>query len=396
MALIPLEEPTTRRIPPDRVALFALGFRPFYLLAALFALLAIPAWMLVLAGVLTPPLAGVWWHAHEMLFGFAVAVIVGFLFTAGRNWTGLPTPSGRPLAALAAVWLAGRLAMALDGGVVAAAIDLAFLPLAAFALARVLVKARSKRNYFLVAMLSLLTLANLCFHLLRFGVVGGDPLVAIHFALALVVVIETAIAGRVVPMFTANALRGIHQWQHPRLNIAAIVATALALVLWASGVAGALAGALALVAALLQAVRCAGWNPRAALAKPLLWILHLSHLWIPVGLALLAAAQWGWLPRSAGIHALGIGATAGLILGMITRTALGHTGRMLESGKVEAAAYVLIQAAAAARVLTLAAFPALALVGIQVAAVAWTLAFLLYLVRYAPMLIRARVDGREG
>lgn len=396
MALIPLEEPTTRRVPPNKLALFALGFRPFYLLAALFAVIVVPAWVLVLAGRLTPPMPGVWWHAHEMLYGFAVAVIVGFLFTAGRNWTGLPTPSGRPLAALAAVWLAGRFAMAFGGGAIAAAIDLAFLPAAAIALARVLLRASSKRNYFLVVLLTLLTAANLAFHLARFGLAGDDPLVAVHFALALVVVIETTIAGRVVPMFTSNALRGIRQWQHPRLNQAAIGATALALALWAAGAEGAAAGAFALLAALLQAVRCAGWNPRAALAKPLLWILHLSHLWIPVGLALLAAAQWGWLPRSAGVHALGIGATAGLIMGMITRTALGHTGRMLESGPVEAAAYVLVQVAAAARVITLAAVPAAALAGIHLAATAWAIAFLLYLWRYLPMLLRARVDGREG
>lgn len=396
MALIPLEEPTTRRVPPDRLALFALGFRPFYLLAAGFAVLAVPAWVLVLAGWLTPPIAGLWWHAHEMLFGFAVAVIVGFLLTAGRNWTGLPTPSGRPLAALAALWLAGRLAMIAGDGVVVAAVDLAFLPVAAIALGRVLVKARSKRNYFLLVMLAALTLANLVFHLARFGFAGGDPLLPLHFALGLVVVIETTIAGRVVPMFTSNALRGIRQWQHPRLNIAAIVGTALGLGLWAAGVEGAWVGGVALLAALLQAVRCAGWNPRAALAKPLLWILHLSHLWIPVGLALLAAAQWGWVPRSAGIHALGIGATAGLIMGMITRTALGHTGRMLESGPVEAAAYVLVQVAAVARVLTLAVIPAAALAGIHLAATAWVLAFVFYLWRYLPMLVRARVDGREG
>lgn len=396
MALIPLEEPTTRRVPPDKLALFALGFRPFYLLAAAFAVLVVPAWVLVLAGWLTPPIPGLWWHAHEMLFGFAVAVIVGFLLTAGRNWTGLPTPAGRPLAALAALWLAGRLAMIADEGALVAAIDLAFLPVAAVALGRVLVKARSKRNYFLLVMLAALTLANLVFHLARLGFAAVDPLLPLHCALGLVVVIETTIAGRVVPMFTSNALRGIRQWQHPRLNMAAIVGTALALGLWAAGVEGAWVGGVALFAAVLQAVRCAGWNPRAALAKPLLWILHLSHLWIPVGLALLAAAQWGWMPRSAGVHALGIGATAGLIMGMITRTALGHTGRMLESGPVEAAAYVLVQVAAVARVLTLAAIPAAALAGIHLAATAWVLAFVLYLWRYLPMLLRARVDGREG
>lgn len=396
MALIPLEEPTLKRAAPKGFAPFALGFRPFYLLAASFAALAIPAWVAMLGGLFAPPMPSMWWHAHEMLFGFAVAVIVGFLFTAGRNWTGLPTPTGARLAALAGVWLAGRLAMAFGSGPWAAAVDLAFLPLAAFALARVLVKARSTRNYFLPALLVLLTLGNLAFHLAQLGLVTWDPLQAVHFGLALVVVIETAIGGRVIPMFTFNALRGIWQWRNPRLDAAAIGTTAAALVLWALQWVPVLAGGLALLAAVLQTVRCVGWNPRAALARPLLWILHLGHLWIPLGLALVAASQWGWVARSAAVHAFAIGATGGLILGMITRTALGHTGRMLEAGKLESWAYGAVLAAAAARVITLLALPTLAWGGVLIAALAWALAFCLYLVRYVPILLRPRIDGKEG
>ena len=396
MALLSLSEsPDRGNSCSRRLAVLALGFRPFYLLAALFAASVIPLWVLVLAGKLATPLQAIWWHAHEMLFGFVTAVIVGFLFTAGRNWTGLDTPTGGGLAALALLWLAGRIAMILGGGAFAAAVDWLFLPLAAAALARVLWRARSRRNYFIVAILAALSLSNLAFHLARLGILPGDPLTALHFALAVIILLETIIAGRVVPSFTATAIHGVRQWQRAWLNRAAIGATAAALLLWVF-VGGPWTAVLCLIAALLQLVRSVGWNPWATRRVPLLWILHVSHLWIPVGLALLAAAQFGGVPRSAGVHALAIGATAGLIIGMITRTALGHTGRRLFAGRIETAAYLLVQLAAVVRVLTLAALPSAAMLGVHIAACAWTIAFLLYLWRYLPFLLRPRADGQPG
>lgn len=380
---------------PARFALFALGFRPFYLLAAAFAALAIPAWVLVLSNVVSVPMPGVLWHAHEMIFGFAVAVIIGFLFTAGRNWTGLPTPTGAQLAALAGLWLLGRIGMAFSGGAVAAAIDVAFLPAAAVALALVLIKAESRRNYFIIVLLSVLALANIAFHLSRLEVLASAPLRPLWFALGLITVLETVIGGRVIPMFTASALRGVKQWQNRRFELASIAMTAIALLLWVLEFA-AIGAPVAAVAAALQFARCIGWNPWAARRTPLLWILHLAHLWIPVGLTLLAFVQWGVLPRSAGVHALAIGATGGLIIGMITRTALGHTGRMLVAGKIEVIAYVSVQLAAFSRVLTMIAFPGLALSGIHLAAALWALAFGLYFIRYLPWLVRSRPDGRAG
>ncbi|TAH48982.1 MAG: NnrS family protein [Betaproteobacteria bacterium] len=395
MALIRLDEPTTHRIPPDTFSLFALGFRPFYLLAAMFSMVAIPLWALVYSGVLHTQIPGIWWHAHEMIFGFAAAVIVGFLFTAGKTWTGLDTPTGKPLAVLAAVWIAGRLAMAFGGNLIAALADVVFLPVCATIFFAVLLRSKSQRNYFIGGLLCVLSVANLAFHLAQLGVVAVDPLKTLHFALGLIVLLETIIAGRVVPMFTANALRGVKQWRNKGFDYTAIGFTAAALVLWA-GEAGPWAAAVAVIAALLQFVRAGGWNPWATRVNALLWILHVSHLWIPVGLLLLAATQWGLLPRSAGVHALAIGATGGLIIGMITRTALGHTGRMLVAGPVETAAYVLVQIAAVARVLTVAAIPAAATGGVHLAATLWAIAFALYAWRYFPFLTRARVDGKPG
>lgn len=395
MALIPLEEPTTKRIPPDTFSLWALAFRPFYLLAAAFAAIAVPIWVVVFSGGLQTPIPGMWWHAHEMIFGFAAAVIVGFLLTAGRNWTGLDTPAGGPLAALAALWLAGRLAMAFGSGAWVAVIDLAFLPVAAALLLRVLVRAKSRRNYFVGALPGLLALANLVFHLAALQLIDADPLAAMHFALGLIVVLESIVGGRVIPMFTFNVIRGIRQWRDKRLDWAAVIATGIALLLWAAG-AGAWAAAVSFAAALLQALRVGGWNPWATRKVSLLWVLHLSYMWIPAGLALIGLTQLGLLPRSAGIHALAIGATGGLIIGMITRTALGHTGRMLAAGRIETVAYALVQFAALVRVLSVAFIPAAAIGGIHAAATLWALGFLLYLWRYTPFLLKARVDGKEG
>ena len=394
--MLNLNEKLAERAPQSSsFALFALGFRPFYLLASAFAALAIPLWILVLSGVVSLPMPGVQWHAHEMIFGFAVAVIVGFLFTAGRNWTGLPTPTGKALAALAGLWLLGRIGMALSGGWLAALVDVAFLPAAAVALALVLIKAESRRNYFIIVLLSVLALANITFHLSRFDVFVLEPLRPLWFALALITLLETVIGGRVIPMFTASAVRGVKQWQNRRFELTSIAMTAIALLLWVLDV-GVIGAPIAALAASLQFARCIGWNPWAARRTPLLWILHLAHLWIPVGLTLLALVQWGFLPRSAGVHALAIGATGGLIIGMITRTALGHTGRMLVASKVEVTAYVLVQLAALSRVLTVIAFPSLALSGIHLAATLWALAFGLYFIRYLPWLIRSRPDGRLG
>lgn len=398
--LIPLGEPTRRPPPPaGGVAIFALGFRPFYLLAAALAVIAVPLWLAAYAGHLRLPgdLPPVDWHAHEMLFGFACAVIIGFLLTAGRNWTGLDTPSGLPLALLAGLWIAGRLAMLGGPSVIRSLVDLAFLPVAAFALGRVLVRARSRRNYFVLVVLGALAAANVLFHARALGLLAGDPLQGTHFALALVIVLTTVIGGRVIPMFTVNGLRGaVGYLPSPRRDVAAIGLTALALLAWAGRLPAGIAGALAIAAAAAQLLRISRWNGWAARKVPLLWILHLSHTWIPLGLVLLALAQWRLLPASAAMHGLALGTMSGLILGMITRTALGHTGRMLVAGPVETAAYVALHVAVLARVLPPIVAPGVYPEGLHVAALAWCIAFALYLVRYAPMLWRPRVDGKPG
>ena len=399
MGIVPLEEPRpSSATSQGKIALLALGFRPFYLLAAAFAAIVIPAWLAIFAGLLAPPSAipGLLWHAHEMLFGFACAVIAGFLFTAGRAWTGQPTPTGIPLAMLALLWLAGRLAFIVAPIWIAAPLDFAFLPAVAIALARVLVRAGNKRNYFAPLLLAALAAANLLFHLRVSGIMGGDPLQGVIIGLALVTVLETIIGGRIIPNFTSNGLGGLKIDRNQALEKAALALSIVALLAWALGVPGWLVVPGATLAAALQFARSLSWHPGATLKTPLLWILHLSHGWIVPGLLLIAASELGWVPRSVAVHALGIGAMAGLIMGMITRTALGHTGRTLVAGGIETTCYALIHLAVLARVLPTLLAPALYWPGLVLAGVAWSAAFLLYLTRYGPILWRPRIDGKPG
>lgn len=398
MPLIPIAEPRVPpRTPPTGWALFALGFRPFYLLAAGLAMLFVPLWIGVLVGGvgLSPALSPMVWHGHEMIFGFAAAVIVGFLFTAVRNWTGLDTPTGKPLAALALLWVAARLALLFGPRWLGALLDVAFLPLAAIPLARLLFRAKQRRNYILLLILALLSVANVLVHAGDAGWLAVSPLTGLHLAVALITVLETVIAGRIVPSFTANALK-VTSFKHVYLEWAAVLPTAAALLAWALNGPPQIVGAVALLAAAAQAVRCWGWRPAGTWRKPLLWILHLSHAWIIVALLLLGLAGMGIGSGVPVLHILTVGSMAGLILGMITRTALGHTGRMLVGGRTELAAYLLLELALLARVLPVMVWPEAYRAGLVISALAWTTCFALYLWKYTPMLLRVRPDGRVG
>jgi uncharacterized protein involved in response to NO len=385
-------------VTSSRFALFNLGFRPFYLLAALLAVLGVPVWVAQWYAVIPQPgqFGGMAWHAHEMVFGFAAAVITGFLFTAARNWAGLPTPTGAALAALAALWLAGRLAMLTGPGVLAALVDCAFLPLVALSLWFPL-KRSGNRNLFFVGLLLLFAAANLLFHLARLGVLALPPTVPARGALFLVVLIVSIMSGRVTPSFTKNAMPSANVRRVAALDAAAIGVLATALAAELAGTPAWLLAPLAGAAAALHAVRLVLWDPLSTLRSPILWILHLSYAWIPLGMILLAvSAIYPEIPAGLFLHALGTGAVGGSIIGMITRTARGHTARPLQAGGRETLAYVLVHVAAALRVFGPLALPAqygAVLIG---AATAWSLAFVLYLIVYLPILSLPRLDGRPG
>ncbi|KAB8058855.1 NnrS family protein [Janthinobacterium sp. FT14W] len=403
MAVTPVSEPSTRAASSGaapwhaRHAVWQLGFRPFYLLAAVFAAISIPLWLASYAGLLTGgPQVGLGWHMHEMVFGFALAVVVGFLYTAGRNWTGLPTPHGALLMALAGLWLAGRVAMLCGPGFVAALLEWLFVPLAAWPLYRVLRRSGNTRNLFLVGLLALLALANGLFHAAVLGWLPLSLFVPVQAAIFIIVLIESVIGARVIPMFTRNGAPGSTPVASPKRALAAVACMAAAAIAWLAGAPAWLTAPLAICAAGASLANLLAWQPQRTMRVPLLWILHLSYAWIGVGFALLALASLDLLPASAAFHALTVGSMAGLIIGMMTRTTLGHTGRPLKAGRAEAAMYWLIQLGALARLLAAIGPASLVPPFLLAAGLCWTLAFILYALVYAPYLWRARVDGREG
>lgn len=394
-----LPEPASRL----RFAFAAKGFRPFFVLASAFAVAIVPLWIATLNGVIgqSTYLDPVSWHAHEMIFGFAVAVIAGFLLTAVGNWTKRETLVGRPLLLLSGVWLFGRAVMTfpdlLPRGVVALA-DLAFLPLLALALARPLIAAGNRRNFVMLALLGALFVANGAVHLEALGMVPvGSARRACTVALDVVLVVVLIIAGRVFPMFTRNAtgittIRSLPWLDRAAIGLMVAVTGADALAMDAK-----LAGSLAGVAGFVAGARAIHWGARHSLREPLLWVLHAGYAWLVLGLLLRAAAAWSAVVSvSSAAHALSVGAIGSLTLGMMARVALGHTGRPLAAPRVMSWAFAAISGAAIVRVFVPVLWPGAYVESLIVAAALWAAAFAAYLVTYAPVLARPRADGKSG
>ena len=407
--LITLEPAADSLRPTSRgLALFQLGFRPFYLLAAAFAAITLPLWVAVFCGWIDwgKSLGPALWHAHEMVYGFALAVISGFLFTAAKTWTGLATPAGRALVLRAALWIAARIAFAagaVDWGV---SLDLLFLASIALPLARILVATRNRRNYFVFLLLGAFAAADIVFWVAHNQKLDVSPMAPVHFGLFLVVMLISVMGGRVIPSFTANALPGVWQWRNTRLDQVALAFTAAALIAFLAGGTGmtsatdshvaTLTAALCIVAAALQTIRLFGWNPWATRKNPMLWILHTAYAWIPLGLMLAALATRNVLSPIVALHAFSVGAIGGMIIGMITRTALGHTGRPMRAGTAEFVMFGLIQLAAVIRVFLPLAWPARYVEFVIASGICWSIAFALYVAVYLPRLAQSRVDGRAG
>jgi uncharacterized protein involved in response to NO len=390
--------------PDGWPALFAYGFRPFFLGAGIYALLAMLGWLASHFGLGLPAHATAVGHGHEMLFGYAAAVLAGFLLTAVPSWTGGEPIRGARLAALFGLWLAGRIAFwlapALPSALVAAA-DLVFLPALALMLIVPLARAEKKHNLVFVLVLLLLTASNLIIHLERLGVSQPGASYGLLVTVDLFALLITVIGGRVIPSFTSNALtasgRADRVTRHPLLDRAAIGAMALLLLADLALPESRLGGAVALAAALVQAVRLALWRPLVTLRAPILWILHLSYGWLVVALAVKGfGGVTDLIAPSLGIHVLTIGAIGGMTLAFMTRASLGHTGRALEVHPLTVAAYGLISIAVLARVALPLADARLYALGITLSGIAWALAFALFAAVYAPILTRPRRDGRPG
>ena len=385
-------------IPP----VWRLAFRPFFLAGSLFALLAIPLWISAWTGLwpgFQPTGGWLSWHRHEMLFGFAMAIVAGFLLTAGQTWTGQPGVSGNRLMALAVVWLLARLGW-LFGLPLALLIplDLLFMLGVTGLMARMLWVARQKRNYPIIAVLGLMSAVDV---LVLCGIALGDAGLQRQGVLAglwLVAALMAIIGGRVIPFFTQRGLgrtEAVKPWLW--LDVALLVGTGLIAALYAAGVAlqqNLGLGVLFLAIGAGHLLRLVRWYDSGIWRVPLLWSLHLAMLWLVIAATGLALWNFGLLDSSSSsLHALSVGSMSGLILAMIARVTLGHTGRPLQLPSGIVSAFVLFNVGAASRVFLVTEWP---LTGLWLAAICWTLAFALYAWRYAPMLVTTRVDGHPG
>jgi uncharacterized protein involved in response to NO len=388
----------TARTAASAPPVLQLGFRPFFLAGPAFALVALGLWVANVTGwlMLEGPLDPLTWHAHEMLFGFAGAALAGFVLTAVPNWTGRLPLSGRPLALLWLLWLGGRVVLLVPAAplALAAALDLAFFAVLLLVVAREVAAGRNWRNLPVVAGLGVFGLADLLVWLEA----AGLPLpygLGQRLGIGLLLVMIGLIGGRIVPSFTRNwlAKRGAERLPVPfsKPDAAVLALTIAAVLAWSGAPFGPATALLLAAAALANAWRLARWRGLATSAEPLVWILHLAYLWVPLGLALAAAAAWdpARVPPSAALHALTAGAITLMVVAVMTRATLGHTGRALEADWATTLLYLLLTASAAARVaasLVPAAFHPL----IAAAGVFWIVGFALYLAAYAPKLVRPR------
>lgn len=382
--------------------IFRLAFRPLFLLGALFGIVSLTLWVFMLS---VHPLevygGGLWWHTHEMLFGFAVAIISGFLLTAVQNWTQIPSVKGWPLAIMVMVWLLARISFFLPTvipPIVIAIVDIAYLPIVAFWMAKLIIKAKLWRNIVFVPLLLLMTILNICMHAcvllqhMKWVIPITNTMV---FAITLLMVI---MAGRIFPMFTANGTLTKRVENIPTLEILSIVSMALVLItqsqwfslnMWFDV-------SLPLVAMLIHAYRAIRWRPWVCVKTPLVWSLHLSYWFIPLGLLLLAISQFvPQVSHSQALHSFTIGGIGLMILSMISRVSLGHTGNKIIVGKTVSIAFLLLVASFLCRFIApwLAGYYFVGLVG---AVSCWVGAYGVFVVLYAGKLTKARDDGRPG
>lgn len=388
-------------IPP----ILRLAFRPLFLGGTLFSVIAIGWWTYFWLNPFDwSPYGGpIWWHGHEMLFGFGAAIVVGFLLTAVQSWTGVIGLRGKPLAALALTWLLGRVLIAFGSDLpdwFVATGDVAYLLFATLALAYPIIKVKQWRNLMLVFILLAFALLNAASH---WGAISEQPQLAIqslHATIMLFTLIIAILGGRVIPSFTANAtgyqrIQPI-KWLEAASLISIILLLAIAFIGYDNTPSAVLLGVSG-IAALTNGWRFSRWGAQHSWSIPLLWSLHLAYAFIPLGFVLLALHSIGLMDNtSAALHSFTVGAIGGMILAMISRVTLGHTGRPLELHGLIPLTYILILSAAIIRVTVSAWLPEFAYWGIGIAGGLWILAYSIYLYFYAPMLLTSRVDGQSG
>jgi len=381
--------------------LFALGFRAFFALAGLFALILIALWASIYDGVLVTDnyYPNVYWHAHEMLLGYSIAVIAGFLLTAVKNWTGIQTVQGGKLLGLCLLWVYGRIIpfySELIPDPLIALIDFAFLPTLAYFVAQPIIKSGNLKNLFFIGLLLAMAFGNACIHAEILGYYEHSAELGLDFVVTIIIMMILIIAGRVFPFFTERGLKGVMAIRNPTLDALAIASSVLVFMLLVFNVNGIILTVTAIAAVVANVARVAGWYERRIWYVPLLWVLYMGYAWIILGFVFVALASLALIPTSVAIHAFTVGGIGVLTLGMMARVSLGHTGRAMKASNTIAIAFALINLAALFRVLMPALLPDWYSSFLMVSTYCWLAAFSLFVFVYTPILSSVRIDGQAG
>lgn len=386
-----------QRVATIGPALLSSGFRPFFLGAGILAIVAMTAWIgaLTLSWQVGGDYGALNWHAHEMLFGYTSAALAGFLLTAIPNWTGRRPVTGLRLLALAALWAAGRLALfapdilGMHASIIVEAI---FMPSLTLVAGWQIFASNNWKNLKILAGLVALSGANVAFHLSV--ATTGAAFEVSRFGVATYIMMIVIVGGRIIPGFTTNWLLKAQSPVLPkpfgRFDLLAIVVLFVALMAWVALPANAWSAGLACVAAVLHLIRLTRWQGWRTRSEPLLLVLHLAYAFVPIGMACVALAELGIVAPASALHVLTVGAIGNMTLAVMTRVSLGHTGRMLTASMTTSWAYVALLMAAAVRPLAELQPERYDLV-LSVSATCWIMAFLLFLIRYAPKLWSPRV-----
>lgn len=382
------------------------AFRPFFLLGALFSIIAVLLWGFSLDGYYAPGVFAdpLFWHSHEMLFGFVSAIVIGFLLTAVQTWTGQRAPHGKQLLFLVILWLAGRLMLMFGAGLplwLVMLVDVSFLPVCAYLLAQPILRVKQQHNLIFIPILLLLTVCNALMYL---GLLYDSPALVqtgSQSAVLLITLLMTVIGGRVIPMFTANGTRTARVNPVPWLDRAAVLSLwllfALHFLTLVQFIPAPVLSVLFAIVAVLVFLRGVRWRIWVTFGVPLLWSLHIAYWFIPLGLLLFAGHHAGFdISYSVALHALTAGAMGNMILSMISRVSLGHSGRALKPNQLMSLAFMLIIAAGLSRTLLIWLFPDYTMSWLWIGVISWVVAYTLYVLIYLPILTTPRPDGKPG
>ncbi len=378
-------------------AILERGFRPFFLLGAIYSVVSLLIWGGSYAGyVSAPTLMGdfVFWHAHEMIYGYTMAIVAGFLLTAVANWTGGAPARQKHLASLCAIWIAGRIVTNFDFGLPDTAIwvvDGAFIPVLLISLSIPLIKSWNKRNFIFIILLTILFICNIAFYILQ----ERAPL---YVAILIITTMISLIGGRIIPAFSVAALRrsGVEAFQTPQMKMDIIALLSLALIiihLAILGNEGIILAVLGIISSVIHILRMRHYHTLKIFNDPMVWILHAGFIWVIIGLILISLSAIDIVPFSMILHALTTGAIGSMTLGMICRVALGHTGRELKANIPTTSIFVAIQIAAILRVFGTYILPEYTRLLIISSALLWSLCFIIYILIYSAILWKPRISS---